>query len=252
MNDTTWLALIALSEPVLPDPHAVAARCDAMAPDEAPLVLSSHTEGMATFEWGEATVAYTLVDKPIPAQQLEGPCECAWYWPTAWQDLAGHKAHLIVALIDDGRNRLAKGVKLTRLSAALLANAHACGLQWGGSRQVHAPAAFIDLATKMTLEDLPLYLWIDFRVEPIAEGTWRLFTTGMEAFGRKELEVAHFVGDPQELVNHVYNIAHFQLDRTPGMKGGDTIGLPGDVQATIEEADSVAEDDQPVLRVEFD
>jgi hypothetical protein len=251
MNHSAWLALVALSEPVLPDPLQISARCDLMAPDEAPLALSSRTKAMATFQWGESTVAYTLIDKPIPSHQLEGPCECAWYWPTAKQEFSRHTAHLIVALIDEGRDRMAKAVKLTRISAALLATDEAIGLQWGGSRQVHAPSAFIDLASKMAPDDLPLYLWIDFRIEPIGSNTWRLFTTGLNAFGKLELEVGHYEGDPQELVHHVYNMAHFQLEKPNGMKGGDTVGLPGDVQATVEEAKSFVGDDQDVLRIEF-
>lgn len=252
MDPNMWLALVALSEPVLPDPHEVIARCDALAPDEAPLVLSSEMTSMATFQWGEATVAYTLVDRPIPWEQLEGPCDCAWYWPEAKTTMARHQAHLIVALVDEGRDLVAKGIKLTRLCAALLADDEVVGLQWGGSRQVHPPLAFRELAQQMTPDDLPLYLWIDFRVEPGGEGQWRLFTTGLEAFGRREIEVAEFRGEPQQLVNHVYNIAHFQIEKVTGMKEGDTIGLPGDVQATVHEGTSFAGDDQRVLRVEFD
>lgn len=252
MNDSAWLALIALRTPVLPDPQQVIQYCDRMAPDQAPLSLSSQTGAMATFQWGESTVAYTLIDKPIPPQQLEGPCECAWYWPTAKDELSQHTTHLIVALIDEGRDRIAKAMKLTRICAALLNSQEAVGLQWGGSRQVHAPSAFVDLASKMETDDLPLYLWIDFRIEPIGTNTWRLFTTGLEAFDKLELEVGHYEGDPQQLANHVYNMAHFQLEKPNGMKGGDTVGLPGDVQARVEEAKSFAGDNQEVLRIEFD
>ena len=251
MDSNMWLALVALSEPLLPDPQQVIARCDAMAPDEAPLVLSSEKRAMATFEWGESTLAYTLIDRPIPPDQLEGPCDCAWYWPEARRELARHTSHLIVALVDEGRDLVAKGMKLTRLCAALLANDAAVGLQWGGSRQVHAPVSFRELAQQMAVDDLPLYLWIDFRVEKIQEDQWRLFTTGLEVFGRREIEVPHFRGEPQQLVNHVYNIAHFQIEKLQGMSEGDTIGLPGDVQATVHEGTSFAGDDQPVLRVEF-
>lgn len=252
MDATTWLALIALREPVLPDPREVIARYEGMAPDEAPLVLSSETESMAVFQSGESTMAYTLVDRPIPAEQLRGPCECAWYWPEALSVMSNHTSHLIVALVDEGRDLVAKGMKLTRLGAALLADNEALGLQWGGSRQVHEPLAFRELASQMAHDDLPLYLWIDFRVEGSGPHTWRLFTTGLEAFGRREIEVALYQGDPQDLVNHVYNIAHFQIEKVQGMKEGDTIGLPGDVQATVHEATSFAGDGQQVLRVDFD
>jgi hypothetical protein len=252
MNPATSLALIALAEPVLPGPKKVQADCNALDPDVAPLEISSETEAMATFRWGEATIAYTLVDQPIPATQISGPCERAWYWPPAAECLAQHRAHLIVALVDERRDRVAKALRLTRFVAALLPTSEALGLQWGGSRQVHEPAAFCEIAAKMTREDLPLHLWIDFQVEASEGNSLQLYTTGLDAFGRLELEVANYTGAPQDLVNHAYNLAHYLLERGAVIKDGETIGLPGEVQVTVRETTTFLEGDDNVLQIEFE
>ncbi len=91
MTPGTWLALVALDSAELPNPESVQELCNTAAPDTAPLELSSSTDRMATFRWGEATIAYTLVDQPIPAAQLAGPAARAWYWPEAAKALRRHQ-----------------------------------------------------------------------------------------------------------------------------------------------------------------
>lgn len=252
MTSSTWLALVALGEPELPDPAAVAARSNAASLDTAPLELSSSTDNMATFQWGEATVAYTLVDKPIPADQLAGPAARAWYWPDAAESLGQHRAHLIVALVDESRDRIAKCMKLTRFVAALLPESTAIGLQWGGSRGVHESSAFCQVAGQMAKDDLPLHLWLDFQIEPASDNALRLYTTGMSAFGKREIEVPEYHGPPQELLNHTYNLAHYLLEKSAVIKDGEVVGLPGEVQATARDTTTFLGGDEPVLAFEFD
>lgn len=252
MNSSTWLALVALDAAELPDPAAVQARCDAANPDTAALELSSRTDAMVTFSWGDATVAYTLVDKPIPADQFAGPAARAWYWPDAAERLGSHRAHLIVALVDESRDRIAKSMKLTRLVAALLPNSRAVGLQWGGSRAVHEPSAFCDVAQQMSRDDLPLHLWLDFQVEANNQSGLRLYTTGMTAFGKREVELPHFAGPPQELMNHAYNLAHYLLEKDAVIKDGEVIGLPDEIQVTARDTTTFLDGDEPVLAFEFE
>lgn len=252
MTSSTWLALIALDAAELPDPAAVQARCDAMSPDTASLELSSRTDAMATFQWGEATIAYTLVNKPIPADQFAGPAARAWYWPDAAQQLGKHKAHLIVALVDESRDRIAKSMKLTRLVASLLPESRTVGMQWGGSRAVHEPGAFCQVAQQMSREDLPLHLWIDFQVEGNNQGGLRLYTTGLAAFGKREIEIPNFFGEPQALLNHAYNLAHYLLEKDANIKDGEVVGLPGEIQVTARDTTTFLEGDQPVLAFEFE
>lgn len=252
MNASTWLALVALETAELPSAAELQARCDAASPDSAALELSSETEAMATFQWGESTVAYTLVDKPIPAAQLAGPAAQAWYWPEAASELAKHQAHLIVALVDEGRDRILKSMKLTRFVAALLPGTQALGLQWGASRGVHQPQAFCQVAEQMDRDDMPLHLWLDFRVETVSTTELRLYTTGLAAYGKREIEIPSFSGPPQDLLNHAYNLSHYLLEKDAAIREGEVVGLPGDVQVTAHEATTFLDANDQVLAFEFD
>lgn len=246
-----WTTLVALERPELPDFARVAAWYTEHFPDAAPPVMAAATHNLLTLTLGEYTAAATLVPRPIPAGQLAGPAEAAWYWPEAAAALERHTAHLLVTLVDEGGRTLEKAITLTRLTAALAATTPSVGVFWGPGRLVHPPAAFIDQASTASEHNLPLFLWIDFRVEAVAGGI-RLFTTGLEALGAQELEVAHYVGDASELVGFVYNVAHYILERRKTIGEGDTIGLTDAVQVTAHRAPSMLGGDLEVIQLEFE
>lgn len=252
-----WTALVALERPELPSFERVAQWYEEQYPDAPPLKAAGATANLQTFTIGDFTAAATLVPRPIPPGQLEGPAAAAWYWPAAAFSLRGHPAHVLVTLIDEGGNAVEKATTLTRLTAAITATAPSVGVFWGPGRLVHPPAAFIEQAANVTPDNLPLFAWVDFRVERVDDDagdgeTLRLFTTGLEALGGQELEVERFVGDPQELLSFVYNIAHYQLDRRKLIKDGDTIGLTDNVQATATRAPSMLGGELEVIRLDFE
>ncbi|HYO23647.1 MAG TPA: DUF4261 domain-containing protein [Lacipirellulaceae bacterium] len=246
-----WLALVALHKATLPSFEEVAAWYAGHYLQAPPLRASGGTENLLTLTVGEFTAAATLVPRPIPPGQLEGPAETAWYWPQAAAELSRQAAHVLVTLVDEGGRNTDKALALTRLTAAVAATAPSVGVLWGPGRLVHPPGAFIDQTATASVHSLPLFLWVDFRVEQIEAGV-RLFTTGLEALGASELEVPHYEGDPQELLRFVYNIAHYQLDRRKVISEGDSIGVTDHVQATAHRGPSMLGGDLEVIRLDFE
>lgn len=246
-----WLALAPLDRAELPAFDKIADWHAEHFPGAPQPTLAGSTEKLLTFSIGEFTAAAALVDRPVPWSQLEGPCATAWYWPGAAAALRDRPAHLLVTLIDEGGAAVKKAACLTRIVAALAATAEAPGVFWGPGRLVHAADAFVDQAVQMRDDNLPLFLWIDFRIEQNDDGTLRLYTTGLEALGQNELEAAKFRGPPQELLDVAYNIAHYVLDQRKAINDGDTIGVTDDMQATIRRAPSMFGEEMEVLRLEF-
>ncbi len=253
-----WIALIALADDELPLPDGAplpdeVARCMADAfPSAAALKVSGSTPRAATFDWGKSTANYTLVDRPIPWSQIEGPCATAWYWPEAETTMRRHKSHLFVTLLSEIRDPIDRSMSLTQLVSAVSEAARAEGIVWGPSSLVHEPVAFRKLAATMAPDDLPLHLWIDFRVSELDDGGFAMFTTGMEALGSRELEVHRFYGEPHVLAGYAYNIAHYLLEKKPQLKEGEAIGLPDGVQASIRFEPSLVDPRQEAVRLDFD
>lgn len=246
-----WMSLVALNRTELPSFDEIAESYALQDPDAPPLTPAGATENLRTFTIGDFTAAATLVPRSIPWSQLEGPAETAWYWPRAVAELRGHTAHILLTLIDEGGRSVDKALALTRLTAAVTATASSVGVFWGPGRLVHSPDGFLDQATQAHPRNLPLFLWVDFRVEETDNGL-RLFTTGLEALGGNELEVENYPGEPQQLLEFVYNVAHYQLDRNRIINDGDTIGLTDEVRVTARRTPSMLGGDLEVLRLDFE
>jgi hypothetical protein len=249
-NPLRWLSLVMLEQPRLPAFEEVADFVAKNFDDAPPMAVAGFTENMFTCTLGEDTAAATLVPRPIPWSQLEGPCATAWYWPTAAEEVRDHQAHLLVTLIDEGGKPVQKSERLTQLVAGLLEGSRSPGVFWGPGRLVHPKQAFIEQAVQSTPSNLPLFLWIDFRIERSDAGT-RLYTTGLEALGIEELEATDFQGEPQLLLEHAYNIAHYLLHQGKRVNDGDTIGLTDEVLALARRGTSMFDEELEVLRLEF-
>jgi hypothetical protein len=253
INGSPWLALVALDEERLPSADAVATELAARFPDAAPLEATSQTERSVTFKCDQATGNYTLVDKPIPWERLEGPCATAWYWPEAEQAMRRHTAHLLVTLLDESKDPIDTAILMTRLVTALASQSSAVGIVWGPSGQVHRPEDFAAMATRMAREDLPLHLWIDFRVTQLEdEEGLALFTTGLEALGHREFETPQFAGDAEGLAGTVYNVTHYVLEKGAVLKDGEAVGLPDGSQVNIQFGPSMIDESQEVIQLRFE
>ena len=101
---------------------------------------------------------------------------------------------------------------LTRLVAVLVEEFGALGIYWDSAPLVHSPAAFCESAREMSLNTLPLRLWVDFRLIPEAEGTHSLATFGLAALGQMEIEIASSRRAPTELLGWAFNLAHHLLE----------------------------------------
>jgi len=250
-NPLRWLALVALDQPMLPDFDEVARLVGQSFSTAPEMVVAGSTEALFTCTIGEYTAAVALVDRPIPWSQLEGPCATAWYWPDAAEQLRDHSAHLLITLIDEGAKAIEKSTLLTQLVSGVVSASPAVGVFWGPGRLVHPPQAFNEQATQMSPQDLPLFLWIDFRVERLEPGSVRLYTTGLKALGYTELEVPEYEGIAQTLLEYAYNIAHYQMTQPKFINDGHTIGLTDEVQVVAHHGRSMFDEEIEVIRLEF-
>lgn len=246
-----WLALIALERAEMPAAGVLAERFESLFPESLRPTIVESTDALLTISIADFTAAAALAPRPIPRSQLEGPCATAWYWPDAAEVLRGHAHHLMLTLIDEGGSPIVKSSHLTRLAAALADCTPSSAVFWGPSCLVHPPSAFVEQATQMTETDFPLFIWVDFRVEQLASGGVRLYTTGLEALGHAEIEVEQFDGTPQTLLEHVYNVAHYELAGNKDIGDGDTIGLTDQVQVVARRRPSMFDESLEVVELQF-
>jgi hypothetical protein len=252
MAGNPFLAMVALRDLQGPSIEAVADRMQSLWPSE-PLVSSISRRGAVnTFQFGPFAAALTHFPQAMPWQYLEGPCDCAWYWPEAAATLRAHPSHVLIHLLDQEARPVERAMALTRLLAATAQASDALGIFWGPGRLVHPAKPFIELALAMTPSELPLYLWIDFRVEAEVNGSLRLFTTGLEPLGQLEIEVAGYRGDVGELRANVYNVAHYMLEGKKPINHGQSLGSENGPRMIGEFGTSLIDLEQEVLHLKFE
>lgn len=190
------VAMIALAAPVL-DRDRLATSLGRWIPTATS--PSAESEGVLSFQVEDELAAIGVMPAPIPWSDLAGPCATAWYWPEATEAMQRHRAHLIVTLSGGRGDLVARHILLTRVVAATIEAIDAVGVYWGSGTVVHSPERFLTDAGYIDERNLPLDLWIDFRVQRLPDDTTRAFTTGLAAFGQMEIEVPAAKCGPEDV-----------------------------------------------------
>jgi hypothetical protein len=211
-----------------PDPAAVckdmSERWPSLGDLTDPRVQRSASTMAFSFLVGELEVVVGRMPVPIPwrGHEFEEECERSWLWRTAAEDLKPQTAHLVVAVCGHGEH-LDLVRLLTQTTASIFATSpNAIGVSWYDSNMMVSSRVFLKLAG--LLPNLPLHLWINFRVVRNMEGGYAACTTGLAPLGHMEFETLNAPEEPAKIRERLYALAHYVLDHGPVIRDGDTIG----------------------------
>jgi hypothetical protein len=245
------LAMIALNSPALPPVASLTRSLKAIPEIAVDLGSVQAKDNGLVLGLGNDRAIVALMPMPIPWSNLEGPCATAWWWPEASEKVQQHTSHLLVMLAGDTGNLIQRHLTLTHLTAAVASLTDAVGIYWSGGTLVHRPQDFIDEAQNVSDDNLPLHLWIDFRIEQNEDGSYRLFTTGMKALGQMEIEIAHSTKTPEEIVHFAHSVAGYLITSNPRIDSGETIGRSQAEKIPATRAPSMFDATITVLRLDY-
>jgi hypothetical protein len=189
---------------------------------------------------------------PIPKPDLDYACGNSWFWPKAAEELAKQKSHLIVTALGEFPTPVEEGLFLTRVIAACNESYDALGVYWGHATVVHSPEFFLKHEQTASAEDPPVLLWVGFlRAKGDKEGTTSVFTRGLNAFGRMEIEVVDSPRKASEIFGRVADLSSYLLKKGNVIRDGNTVGSDEKEKITAHHVDSVLDRKGKVLRVDF-
>ena len=245
------LSMVALNTSSLPLPQAMVASFKTI-PDLAVDIGSlTATGGNLVFGLGKDQAAVALMPAPIPWSNLEGPCATAWWWPEAAERMRGHSAHVLVVLAGDTGNLIRRHIAPDSPDRGSCL-AHGCGRHLLGRRDARPRSQGVHRAAQnLSPHNLPLPLWIDFRIESNEDGSYRLFTTGMKAFGKAEIEIPHSRNKPAEVFNFACSIADYVITGNPNIEDNHTVGRSETEKIQAVYAPSMWDSTITVLRLDF-
>ena len=83
---------------------------------------------------------------------------------------------------------------------------------------------FREFCIKMLPDSLPLYIWVDFRVEKNNRGRSTGYTRGLAQFGLMDLETLNSREEPDQLRERFFSLAVYFIENGLILKNGDSIG----------------------------
>lgn len=175
------------------------------------------------FAIGEAAVLIVNRDMPIDTDDFVERKVSEKLWPGAINGLMRHQSHLLISVNMDNRRTtdlFALATKIT--SSALAAAPDALGVYWPATPQLINRNAFIDAAS--SLPSLPLNLWIDIVVGKGRDGSVTASTSGLAAFGLRELEMVDAPESAEAARIRVTNLVSQILRHRRNVNDGTTLG----------------------------
>jgi hypothetical protein len=174
------------------------------------------------------------MDFPIPSDDIAGTAKYAYNWETALEDLKDHKSHIIVAALplQGSQDQIKRFSILTKIMCLLLKNTQAIGVYLGEQSLLIPKMDYLTEASLLSDDFLPLNIWIYIGLRTIDEKT-NAYTYGLEAFGKREIEILNSYKKIADLRELLFNLSHYVLLSDVTFQDGQTAGLTEDQKLKI-------------------
>lgn len=221
-------------------------------PDLPNVCETSAGENTLSIELGDATITLGTMPAPVPWSALEGPCSTSILWKDATAAVKPHKTHIIVTVFGE-LSPLQLSTILTQATAAVLATTpSAIGAFWSNAALVVPKDVFIAFAKEVLPEEMPLHIWVDFRVGLDGDKQSSGFTQGMVALGHREFEARQAPEPPGELRKRLESLAAYVLTNGPVISDGDTVGEDHHEKIRVRYAESGFGHEGEVMHLQYE
>jgi hypothetical protein len=200
-------------------------------------------------EIDDYNVAIAELPMPIPGNEVKTTAEYNYFWKNGIEEATRHKGHIIVSITNAEKNFVKENVLFTKVASSILNNSKSLGIHLGGRTLLLKKSFYLENTELMSEEDLPLYNWIYFGLRK-ENDKQSIYTYGLTDFNKKEMEIIASNKSLEELLEMMYNLAHYVVDYDVMLKNGETIGLSVEQKLKITESKGKYLDGQ-TLKIEY-
>ncbi len=186
------------------------------------IVQKSNEDGVLVFRVGGMTATVTMVEVPVQTSEVEIAACKNYRWKESLETVRQHKAHLMVSVAGQGTPKQ-RGVLFTKLVYTCCLHENALGIYFNDT--VYNPENYKELASIIDVDDdsiLPILnlVWLGFRK---SENGLNMYTKGMNAFGKDEMEIIDSPLLPNTLHNIMLDLVNYVLENNIVLRDGETI-----------------------------
>jgi len=212
-------------------------------------------DGTLSVRWdGNETdlLVATVIDAPMPWDEVQGYCERSDFWADAEATLRPHDSHVIA---------VARGIQepadvmrlLTLLTSAIVTTVDgALGVLWSPAEHVLPAGIFTEVTPELLADEtFVCHLWVNVRTGWSGEGVSNGCTTGLAHLGLMEVETKDAPEEPADLRNRFQNIVIYLLRNGLVIADGDSLGRSMDERIDAVYADSLFGADDRTIQLQF-
>ncbi|MFL9483467.1 DUF4261 domain-containing protein [Chitinophagaceae bacterium LWZ2-11] len=185
-----------------------------------------------TFTVAGNGVAIIHEQTPVPKSDIEGTAQYAYNWPDAAIETASHKTHLNVSIINEGSGQVMCFKIFTRIISSLLRTTNAPGVYMGLQSLLISRDEYLQTASKMDDENLPLSLWLYFGLRKWGDRTSG-YTYGLHLFNKTEIEILDSAKPLTEIIECLFAVSNYLLTTDRSFETGESIDFSEDETITI-------------------
>lgn len=181
-------------------------------------------------------VVLGYMDIPVPDGEAEKNAVYNYTWKEAVEVTGKHKAHMIVMIMGEHNDVNADGELFIKVVSTLCKQKNVIGIYANGL--VYQPKFYLAMEEALKMEIFPLMglVWVHMVRED--EG-YSLYTIGMNNFGKDEMEVIKYNGDPIEVRDFLLDVASYCIEEDVTLRDGETIGLTAEQICKIKRSKGV-------------
>lgn len=186
-------------------------------------------------------VVVGLIEAPVPNGEAEYWAQGNYMWKDGVEVVKTHKAQLIVCVLSETDDIIAKGKLYTKLAATALKQENALAFYNEGA--VFPPDMYRAFAEPMKNGELPYLCWVWLGIYG-NETEYGVYTYGMRRFGKQEMETYVKSGsvDLNKLRGFMLDIAAYVLSGNVTLRDGETIGFTAEQKLPIKLSKGIAVD----------
>lgn len=202
-------------------------------PDDDGKLVYAEVEGMR--------VVVGLIEAPVPNGEAEYWAQGNYMWKDGAEVVKAHKAQLIVCILSETDDIIAKGKLYVKLAASALKQENALAFYNEGA--VFPPNMYRAFSEAMKSGEPPLLNWVWFGIYG-NEKEIGVYTYGMRRFGKQEMEVyvPRENADLNRVRGFVLDIVAYVLSGNVTLRDGETIGFSAEQKLPIKLSKGIAVD----------
>lgn len=179
------------------------------------------------------TLAAGLIPQPIPGDEVQETAAYSYLWPEAGTEAVAHTGHVIVTLMNAGRDPVKENLLFTKLVAAVMKNSSAIGFYMGMRTLLIKKDFYLANTEEIDDQSLPLFNWLYFGLRE-DQGKRSVYTYGMADFGKSEMEIVDSKRTMSDLSEMLFNVSHYVIASDVTLNTGETVGSTADQKLNIE------------------